>query len=149
MSTLDSPTQWFLLLLVAFLILFLMGYAAAIRVQQVLENPNDKERIYLEQLPTVAQLAAVGDFRIRMIELCGHLQAESEAMDVSSALSQAMAAFRQANIDAVHIRRNTTDELHFNRLLCAHCGSSLGKELGSIEITRMASSSRSQDSELA
>jgi len=132
----DSPTQWFLLLLIALLLLFLIGCATATRVQRALDDPNNKERIYVEQLPLLAQLDTAGTFRVRMIDQCGRVQAAYEATSVSSAVSRAMTELALAEIDAVRIGRNTADELRLNRLF-GHGGSCAGRELGTIEITRV------------
>ena len=135
-ENMDSPIEIIVLCLVV--VILLIGWAAAASAEQALDDSKDKERVYLEQLPALAVLAGVGTFHVRIIRQSGYLHAEYTLPSASSALSQAMATFRRAKIDAIRISRNTPGELHFNRLFYSHRGSSEGKKVCSVEITRIA-----------
>jgi hypothetical protein len=135
-KNLDSPVEWFFLGLIV--IVILIGFVAASNAEKALDDPSDKQRVYVEQLPALVVLAGAGTFQIRIIRQSGYVHSEYQAFSASSALSQAMATFRRAKIDAIRISRNTPDELHFNRLFYSHRGRAEGKKVGSVEITRVA-----------
>jgi len=135
-ENLDSPIEIIAIVLIVAMIL--MGWVAASSAEQALDDPSDKERIYLDQLPTLVLLSGDGRFHVRVIRQSGYLHAEYEAASASVALSQAMSTFRRAKIEAIRVSRNSANELHFNRLFYSHRGSAEGKKVCSVEITRMA-----------
>jgi hypothetical protein len=135
-KNMDSPIE--LIAFVLIILVILIGYVAAQSAEQALDDPNDKERVYLDQLPALSLLSGVGAFHVRIFRQSGYLHAQYDAPSASSALSQAIATFRRAKIETIRISRNAPDELHFNRLFHSHRGSAEGKKVGSVEITRVA-----------
>lgn len=135
-KNLDSPVEWIFLGLTVLLIF--IGFIAAQNAEQALDDPNDKARVYLEQLPALALLGGTGVFHIRILRQSGNIHAEYQTTSASAAITQAMTTFRRAKIDAIRISRNSDNALHFNRLFYSHRGSSEGKKVGSVEITRVA-----------
>lgn len=133
-KNLDSPVEWIFLALIVIII----GIAAmpASGAQQGLDDPNDTSRVYLDQIVGLALLAGTGPFRVTIFRQSGNVHAEHLADTASAAVAMAVSTFRRARIDGVRINRNTSDELHFNRLFYNHRGSSEGKKVGSVEITR-------------
>lgn len=135
-KNLDSPIEWIFLGL-TFLLIFI-GYLATQSSVQALDDPNDKSRVYLDQLPGLAALAGAGAFRIVILRQSGNIHAEYRATTASAAIAQAITTFRRAKIDAIRISRNSANELHFNRLIYSHHGSAEGKKVGSVQITRIS-----------
>jgi len=132
----SGMAEWFVLGLVV--VLILMGSAATSNAEKALNDPNEKSRVFLDELPALALLAGAGTFRVLIIRQSGNLHAQYEATSASAAISKAMATFRRAKIDAIRVSRNSPNELHFNRLFHSHRGSAEGKKVGGVEITRIA-----------
>jgi hypothetical protein len=135
-KNLDSPVELFFLGLI--IVCVIIGAIAASSAEDSLNDPSDKNRVYLEQLPRLSLLTGLGTFQVKLVRQSGYLHAEYVAHSASAALAQAMSTFRRAKIDAIRISRNSPDELHFNRLFYSHRGSSEGKKVCSAEITRIA-----------
>jgi hypothetical protein len=134
-KNLDSPIEWFFLFL---LVVMLVVMAAVIsNAEQGLKDPNDKERVYLDQLPSLALLSGLGPFLVRIRTQNKGLHSELQAPTASAAVSQAITTFRRGRIDAIRISRNTADELHFNRLFYGHRRSNQGRKVAWVEITRI------------
>ena len=135
-KNLDSPVDWFFLGLLV--IVILIGAVTASDAQKALEDPNDKTRVMLEQLPALALLTGVGTFHILILRQSGNIHAEYQASSASAALAQGMSTFRRAKIDAIRIGLNTETELHFNRLFYSHKGRAEGKKVAWVKIKRIA-----------
>jgi hypothetical protein len=133
-KNLDSPVEWIFLALIV--IVIAIGAIAAANAEQGLDDPNDTSRVFLDQVVGLALLAGAGPFRVTIFRQSGNVHAEHHADTAAGAVAQAISTFRRAGIDAVRISRNTSDELHFNRLFYDHRGSSEGKKVGSVEISR-------------
>lgn len=134
-KNLDNPVEWFFLALIV--IMITVGAIAASSAEQALDDPNDTSRVYLDQVAGLVLLAGAGPFRVTVFRQSGNVHAEYLAQTASDAVGQAVSTFRRARIDAVRISRNTSDELHFNRLFYSHRGSSEGKKVASVEIRRV------------
>ncbi len=103
---------------------------------EALDDPDDKSRVYLDEIPTLAILQDPGPFELLIFRQSGNLHSEYHARSAAAAIKQAMATFRRAKIDAVGITLNTNSELEFRRLFYSHRGRAEGKKVGSIKITR-------------
>ncbi len=135
-KNLDSPVEWAALGIIV--LIFIIGFIAIQDAEQALDDPNDKSRIYIEQLPSLALLAGAGTFQIIFYRQSGNIHTQYEASTALAAVTQAMTTFRRAKIDAIRISRNTSTELHFNRLFYSHRGASKGKKVGSVQVTKIA-----------
>lgn len=121
-------------------LLAVMLIGSAIAVSQAgarLDDPNDRDAIYLEQLPAVALLSGTGRFAIRVLRQSGNLHAKHEAASAAEAIDAAMTTFRRAKIEAVHISQNSEAVLRFARMFHSHRGSAEGKKVGAVEIVRI------------
>lgn len=134
-KNLDEPIEWVFLFLI--IVLVIIGYVANKSSEKALEDPNDKSRIYLEQLPVIALLSGHGLFRVIILRQSGNLHAEYESASAVDALKKAMTTFRRAKIDTILVSQNTESVLHFKRLFYSHRGSAEGKKVGSVEITKI------------
>lgn len=133
-ANMDSPVEWIFIALIV--VLIAIGAFAASNAEQALDDPNDTSRVFLDQIVGLALLAGAGPFRVRIFRQSGNVHAEHMVETASAAIAQAISTFRRAGIDAVRISRNTSEELHFNRLFYSRRGSSEGKKVGSVEISR-------------
>lgn len=135
-ANMDSPVEWFFIGLIV--IVVVIGAIAAANAEQALDDPNDTSRVFLDQVTELALLSGAGPFRVSIFRQSGNVHAEHIADTAAGAVAQAISTFRRAGIDAVRISRNTSGELHFNRLFYSHRGSSEGKNVCSVEISRIS-----------
>jgi hypothetical protein len=106
--------------------------------QAKLEEPQDTNVVYLDQLPTIAKLNGQARWFVRIYRQSGNINSESEVTgDAGAALRVAMSTFRRARIDAIGVPENGENRLRFGRLYRSHRGSSEGKKVGSAEIIRI------------
>lgn len=117
--------------------LMLIMVLVAMASQEALEDPNNKKVVYLEQLPSLAQLAGNGEWHVIIYRQSGNVHSATLVRgDASAALQTAMSTMRRAKIDAIAIRKNEAEHLHFSRLFHNHRGSNEGKKVGGAEIKR-------------
>jgi hypothetical protein len=110
---------------------------AASNSQKALDDPNNTERVHLEELPPLVQLGEEGPYGLVILRQSGNVHSEYRAPTAAAAVAQAMTTFRRAKIDAISITRNTADELHFSRLFYSHRGRAEGKKVGKVVIVRL------------
>ena len=123
------------LLLGALVLASLFGATAS---QKALEDPANTTTVYLEELPKVALLEGTGHFQLIIVRQSGNVHSAYDAPTAAAAMAQAMTTFRRAKIDAIRITLNEPGALHFTRQFYSHRGSSEGKKVGSVEITRLS-----------
>lgn len=68
-QNMESPIETIARVLMVAMIL--TGYVAASSAEQALDDPNDKERVHLDELPPLALLSGVGTFHVRIIRQSG------------------------------------------------------------------------------
>lgn len=101
-----------------------------------LDDPNDDRTLHLDQLPGKVALAAFGIFRITIYRQSGNVHAEKIVTgSAQDALATALATFRRAKIDAVHVGANSETELKIGRLYHDHRGRNEGKKVAKAHIT--------------
>lgn len=120
-------------------LLMLVILVAYTQAQERLENPADTSVVYLEQLPSVANLTGEGHWLVRIIRQSGNVHSEHEVTGgASAALGVALTTFRRAKIDAVGVQENGESRLRFARLFHNHRGSNEGKKVGAAEVIRLS-----------
>lgn len=116
--------------------LLLASWWAVNESHRRLDDPNDDRTLHLEQLPGKLALAAHGIFRVVVYRQSGNVHAEKIVTGTAQdALAVAMATFRRAKIDAVHVGANSEAELRIARLYHDHRGRAEGKKVGKAHIT--------------
>lgn len=96
-----------------------------------LDDPDDDRTLWLDQLPEKIALAPAGTYRVTVLRQSGNVHAERVVTgSAQDALKVALATFRRAKIDAVHVGRNTRQELSFGRMYHDHRGKAEGKKVG-------------------
>lgn len=115
--------------------LLLVSWWATTVSHRRLDDPNDDRTLHLDQLPGKLALAPFGIFRVTIYRQRGNLHAEKSVTGTAQdALATAMATFRRAKIDAVHVDADSERELRIGRLYHDHRGSKEGKEVGKAHI---------------
>lgn len=116
--------------------LLLVSWWAVNESHRRLDDPNDDRTLHLEQLPGKLALAGFGIFRVVIYRQSGNVHAEKIVTGTAQdALAVALATFRRAKIDAVHVGANTDAELRIGRLYHDHRGRAEGKKVGKAHIT--------------
>lgn len=116
--------------------LLLVSWWAMNESHRRLDDPNDDRTLHLDQLPGKVALAAFGIFRVTIYRQSGNVHAEKIVNgSAQDALATALATFRRAKIDAVHVGANTETELKIGRLYHDHRGRNEGKKVGKAHIT--------------
>ncbi|MGW8188990.1 hypothetical protein [Sphingomonas hankookensis] len=96
-----------------------------------LDDHEDDRTLWLDQLPEKIALAPAGTYRVTVLRQSGNVHAERVVTgSAQDALKVALATFRRAKIDAVHVGRNTRQELSFGRMYHDHRGKAEGKKVG-------------------
>lgn len=96
-----------------------------------LNDPEDDRTLWLDQLPDRIALAPAGTYRVTVLRQSGNVHAERLVTgSAQDALKVALATFRRARIDAVHVGRNTRQEFSFGRIYHDHRGKAEGKKVG-------------------
>lgn len=127
-----------LLVSILFLIVVVVGLVAASNQQKKLADPENTEVVYLEQIPSVAQLSGSGRFRLRTYRQSGNLQKDDvEFNSAADAIKAGVSSFKRSKIPYVVIRTNTNNMLAFSRPNHCHRGRHEGKKMGAIEIVRI------------
>jgi len=115
--------------------LLLISWWATTESHRRLNDPNNNRTVHLDQLPDKLALFAHGIYRVTVFRQSGNIHAEQIVTGTAQqALAIAMATFRRANIDAVHIGANTETKLRIGRLYHDHRGSNEGKKVGKATI---------------
>jgi hypothetical protein len=116
--------------------LLLVSWWAMSESHRRLDDPNDDRTLHLDQLPAKVALAAFGIFRVTIYRQSGNVHAEKIVTgSAQDALATALATFRRAKIDAVHVGANSETELKIGRLYHDHRGRNEGKKVGKAHIT--------------
>jgi hypothetical protein len=116
--------------------LLLVSWWAMSESHRRLDDPNDDRTLHLDQLSGKLALAAYGTFRVTIYRQSGNIHAEKLVTgSAQDALATALATFRRAKIDAVHVGANSETELKIGRLYHDHRGRNEGKKVGKAHIT--------------
>lgn len=116
--------------------LLLVSWWATTESHRRLDDPDDDRTLHLDQLPGKLALAPFGIFRVVIYRQSGNVHAEKIVTGTGQdALAVAMATFRRAKIDAVHVGANSASELRIGRLYHDHRGKAEGKKVGKAHIT--------------
>jgi hypothetical protein len=128
-----------LAVLIVAAILVIATAVAMSNQQKKLEDPNNTEVVYLDQLPSVSKLLGVGSFRLQLFRQSGNPQQKDQYFKTGpEAVRAATSTFRRAKIDYVVISSNNTDEFCFRRPYHDHRGTKEGKKVGRAEIKRVS-----------
>lgn len=115
--------------------LLLVSWWATSESHRRLDDSDDDRTLHLDQLPGKLALAPFGVFRVIIYRQSGNLHAEKIVTGTAQdALATAMATFRRAKIDAVHVGANSETELRIGRLYHDHRGSKEGKKVAKAHI---------------
>ena len=136
-TALDNPNGHAALWLLAFSIL-LIGWSFARNGFRLTFDTKPKgRRAELEDVPSLAALCGTGNFNILFVRQSGNVHAHYQATSASAAIAQALATFRRAKIHGIVILCNSADELHFYHSFHCHRGSSEGRKVGGVRISRL------------
>ncbi|MFL1452887.1 hypothetical protein ACJO5Y_00400 [Marinobacter sp. GN3S48] len=114
-------------------------FVVMLNQQQKLDDPNNTEVVYLDQLTQVCSLAEPGNFRVRIFRQSGNLQKDDQFFtSVGDAIKAATSTFKRAKIDHVVITTNEETNFSFRRPYHDHRGVKEGKKVGKVEIRRMS-----------
>ncbi|WP_404366780.1 hypothetical protein [Marinobacter sp.] len=114
-------------------------FVVMLNQQQKLDDPNNTEVVYLDQLPQVCGLAEPGKFRVKIFRQSGNLQKDDQFFtSVGDAIKTATSTFKRAKIDYVVITTNEEANFSFRRPYHDHRGVKEGKKVGKAEIRRMS-----------
>lgn len=106
--------------------------------QQKLDDPNNTEVVYLDQLSGLCNLTKPGKYMLRTLRQSGNLQKDDQIYNsLESALKAGISTFKRAKIEYVVISKNTESIFGFRRPYHNHRGTKEGKKVGSIEIHRV------------
>jgi hypothetical protein len=109
------------------------------RAHAQLEDPNNKDVVYLNELPIVSKLNGYGCYLIRIYRQSGNTYAEHQtSCDAKAAINLALATFRRAKIEGICVLTNTESRLEFRRLYHDHRGRAEGKKVGGAKIERIS-----------
>lgn len=110
--------------------------------QKKLDDPNNTEVVYLDQLIEICAMRGLGNFRLRILRQSGNPQKDDQYFDnadnADKAIKAAVTTFKRAKIDYVVITANEATHFNFRRPYRHHGGKAEGKKVGSVEITRMS-----------
>ncbi|MFE8073462.1 hypothetical protein QQM79_20590 [Marinobacteraceae bacterium S3BR75-40.1] len=119
--------------------LLVASFIAMLNQQQKLDDPNNTEVVYLDQLLDICAMRGLGNFRLRIFRQSGNLQKNDQYFDnADKAIKAAITTFKRAKIDYVVITANEAPHFNFRRPYHHHGGKAEGKKVGSVEITKMA-----------
>ncbi len=119
--------------------LLVASFIAILSQQQKLDDPNNTEIVYLDQLLDMCAMRGLGNFRLRILRQSGNPQKNDQYFDnADKAIKAAVSTFKRAKIDYVVITANEAPHFNFRRPYHHHGGKAEGKKAGSVEITRMA-----------
>lgn len=113
-------------------------FVVMLNQQRKLDDPDNTEVVYLDQLPQVCDLKDPGNFRVRIFRQSGNLQKDDQFFtSVGASIKAATATFKRAKIDYVVITTNEESNFSFRRPYHDHRGVKEGKKVGKVEIRRM------------
>jgi hypothetical protein len=116
-------------------ILFFVVVIALESSKGALENPSNKDVVYISQIREVAKLAGSGYWLVTIYRQSGNIHDQYEvAGSASNAIDLVLATFRRAQIDAVALSKNTEKNIHITRLFYNHRGRNEGKKVGEAKI---------------
>lgn len=116
--------------------LLLFSWWAMEESHRRLNDPDDDRTLHLDRLPGKLALLPFGIYRVNIFRQSGNIHAETIVTGTAqAALAEAMATFRRAKIDAVHVATNSERELRIGRLYHDHRGRNEGKKVGKAHIT--------------
>ncbi|MCR9189758.1 MAG: hypothetical protein NXH96_13295 [Alteromonadaceae bacterium] len=119
--------------------LMVAGFIAMLNHQQKLDDPDNTEVVYLDQLIEICAIRGLGNFRLRILRQSGNPQKDDQYFDnADKAIKAAVTTFKRAKIDYVVITANEAPHFNFRRPYHHHGGKAEGKKVGSVEITRMS-----------
>lgn len=98
-------------------------------------DPNDTSASTTDSLGEKTRLAG-GPWVITFIRQSGNVHRVDAATTADEAVRKVQAAFRRAKIDLVRISQNSPDGFSAHRAMHNHRGSSEGKKLGGVRVTR-------------
>jgi hypothetical protein len=125
------------LVLLAFLFIAAFIYAHIQKNQ--LNDPANKNVIYLNELATVSTLSEGGNYLVCIFRQSGNLQQEHKVYSSpNEAIAAAVSTFTRAGIGYVVVSANNSNELAFSRPYHNHRGSNEGKKVGSARITKLS-----------
>lgn len=128
-----------LAVLIVAAILVIATAVAMSNQQKKLEDPNNTEVVYLDEVIKVSKLLGLGQWRLSIYRQSGNLQKNDQYFATApEAIKKAVSTFKRAKIDYVVIDSNTTSELKFRRPYHSHRGKAEGKKVGRVEIIREA-----------
>lgn len=114
----------------------LMSWWAMQESHKRLDDPTDDRTVYLDRLKEILKLAPQGVFRVTIFRQSGNIHAEHTVTgSAQEALNTALATFRRAGINAVHVGENSETELRIGRLYHDHRGRKEGKKVGKATIS--------------
>ena len=118
---------------------FILGSFVALLIQQKkLDDPNNDEVVYLDQLLALSKLSGKGFFILRTLRQSGNLQKEDrEFTDFREAIAAGISTFKRAKIEYVMISKNDGNSFVVRRPYWNHRGRSEGKKVGSFEVYRV------------
>ncbi len=115
------------------------SFIAMLNQEQKLDNPDNTEVVYLDQLIGLCAMRGMGNFRLRVLRQSGNSQKNDQYFDnADKAIKAAVTTFKRAKIDYVVITANEAPHFSFRRPYHHHGGKAEGKKVGSVEITRMS-----------
>lgn len=125
----------------AMLVLFFVCVIIAIVTHSAglgaLEDPNNKNVVYLDQLDQVAALSGVGTWMVTIYRQSGNVHSQKRVTGHAAvAMSAVTSTFRRAKIGEISIKSNSVDRLEIVRLFHNHRGSNEGKKVGGALIVR-------------
>ena len=119
--------------------LLIASLVALLNQEQKLDDPDNTEVVYLDQLIELCAMRGMGNFRLRILRQSGNPQKEDQYFEnADRAIKAAVTTFKRAKIDYVVITANEAPHFNFRRPYHHHGGKAEGKKVGSVEITRMS-----------
>tara|TARA_R110001583_G_C5328084_1_gene378014 strand:+ start:27 stop:428 length:402 start_codon:yes stop_codon:yes gene_type:complete len=119
--------------------LLIAGVIAMLNQEQKLDDPDNTEVVYLDQLIEVCAMRGMGNFRLRILRQSGNPRKDNQYFEnADRAIKAAITTFKRAKIVYVVITANEAPHFNFRRPFHHHGGKAEGKKVGSVEITRVS-----------
>ena len=120
-------------------ILIVASFIALLAQQEKLDDPDNTEVVYLDQLSGLSQLPENGVFLLRTLRQSGNLQKDDKEFTSSAkAIAAGVSTFKRAKIEYAVISKNDEHSFEVRRPYWNHRGKSEGKKVGSFAIYRTA-----------
>jgi hypothetical protein len=128
-----SPVLVYIALALMAVVTFRILYVALRAVSaafssNVPHDPKGDHFVWLDALAEQTSLLDAGTYEVRIYRQSGYIHAFYRVSSGPQATKKALSTFR---------RRNSSDELYFDRAYRDHRGSSEGKKVGGVEISRV------------